>query len=94
MADNIEREIETFLLEDVVLTLGTLRSALGWLSGLDSEASREERSAGFDRLDRQLGLVEDRAREICRSFRSEEASGDACSAETQASTAMFRSRRL
>lgn len=48
---------ESFLVEDVILTLGNLRGSLSWL-GEGAGRSR----AGIDRLDRQLGLLEDRAR--------------------------------
>ena len=65
MTENAQTAFESFLVEDVILTLGNLRGSLGWL-GDRPEQSR----AGLDRLDRQLGLLEDRARAVCRDLRS------------------------
>ena len=55
---------ESFLVEDMILTLGNLRGSLGWL-GAEAAADR----ACLDRLDRQLGLLEDRARRMARRLR-------------------------
>lgn len=55
---------EYFLVEDVILTLGNLRGSLGWLAG-DSEADR----VFIDRIDRQLGLLQDRARRVAERLR-------------------------
>lgn len=57
---------EAFLVEDVILTLGNLRGALGWLGG-GSPADR----ACLDRLDRQLSLLEDRARRLALALSAE-----------------------
>ncbi|MBC7141413.1 MAG: hypothetical protein H5U18_04545 [Rhodobacteraceae bacterium] len=65
MTDSAQTAFESFLVEDVILTLGNLRGSLGWL-GERPEQSR----AGLDRLDRQLGLLEDRARAVCRQLRA------------------------
>lgn len=65
MTENAQTAFESFLVEDVILTLGNLRGSLGWL-GDRPEQSR----AGLDRLDRQLGLLEDRARAVCRDLHS------------------------
>lgn len=64
MTDNTNAAFEAFLVEDVILTLGNLRGSLGWLG-----AGPEQSRAGLDRLDRQLGLLEDRARAVCRHLR-------------------------
>lgn len=65
MTDSAQAAFESFLVEDVILTLGNLRGSLGWL-GDRPEQSR----VGLDRLDRQLGLLEDRARAVCRQLRA------------------------
>lgn len=65
MTDSAQAAFESFLVEDVILTLGNLRGSLGWL-GDRPEQSR----AGLDRLDRQLGLLEDRARAVCCQLRA------------------------
>lgn len=52
---------ESFLVEDVILTLGNLRGSLAWVMK-DSAAER----ACFDRLDRQIALLQDRARQMAR----------------------------
>ncbi len=57
---------EYFLVEDVILTLGNLRGSLLWLG----EGSVVERNC-IDRLDRQLGLLEDRAHRMARLLRDE-----------------------
>lgn len=58
--------LESFLVEDVILTLGNLRGTLPWL-GADSAIDR----IWIDRLDRQLGLLEDRAHRMARLLRDE-----------------------
>ncbi len=64
MTDSTHAAFESFLVEDVILTLGNLRGSLEWLG-----AGPEQSRAGLDRLDRQLGLLEDRARAVCRELR-------------------------
>ncbi|OYX40977.1 MAG: hypothetical protein B7Z02_17260 [Rhodobacterales bacterium 32-67-9] len=64
MIHDRRQALEAFLVEDVILTLGNLRGSLGWLG-----AGPEQSRAGLDRLDRQLGLLEDRARAVCRHLR-------------------------
>lgn len=65
MTDSAQTAFESFLVEDVILTLGNLRGSLGWLGDRPVQSR-----AGLDRLDRQLGLLEDRARAVCRELRS------------------------
>ncbi|MCU9849608.1 hypothetical protein OEZ60_16535 [Defluviimonas sp. WL0024] len=67
--DDIREQLETLLVEDVILTLGNLRGSLTWLMA-DETGARSPRGIGIDRLDRQLALVEDRARSVCRLLRS------------------------
>ena len=55
---------ESFLVEDMILTLGNLRGSLGWL-GAEAAADR----ACLDRLDRQLALLEDRAHRMAHALR-------------------------
>lgn len=54
---------ETFLVEDVILTLSNLRAVLGWVG-----AGEEERRAGIARLEFQIDLLEERARAMCRTL--------------------------
>ena len=65
--DAVRAAFESFLVEDVILTLGNLRGSLLWLG----EGSAIERIC-IDRLDRQLGLLEDRAHRMARLLRDEE----------------------
>lgn len=59
--DAARAAFESFLVEDMFLTLGNLRGSLAWVMK-DSAAER----AFIDRLDRQLGLLQDRARQMAR----------------------------
>ena len=58
MSDTPDTAFERFLIEDVILTLGTLRATLGWIAEGGAGA------AGLDRLDRQIRVLEDRARRV------------------------------
>jgi hypothetical protein len=53
----------SFLVEDVILTLGTLRGALGWLDG-GEDCPPAARAEGFARIARQIAALEDRARDL------------------------------
>lgn len=64
--DSARAAFESFLVEDVILTLGNLRGSLLWLG----EGAAAERSC-IDRLDRQLALLVDRAHRMARQLRSE-----------------------
>ena len=70
MTESARKALESFLVEDVILTLGTLRGALEWL-GQEPRQSR----IGIERIDHQLGLLEDRARAVCAQLRDEAKSG-------------------
>lgn len=74
MTDTRQAAFEAFLVEDVILTLANLRASLAWLGetaaadqGGADDASR--RRAGLDRIDRQIGMLEDRARAVCDGLR-------------------------
>lgn len=59
---------EAFLVEDVILTLGTVRGALGWIG--DSEGCPPSaRAEGLARIARQIAALEDRARDLWRDLR-------------------------
>lgn len=73
MRDELRPAFETFLVEDVILTLGNLRGSLAWLGQGDVGADPGLHRAGLARLDRQLESLEDRARAVCRISR-----GDPC----------------
>lgn len=64
MFQSPQSAFESFLVEDMILTLGNLRGSLRWLG----RGSEQERLA-VERLDHQLGLLEDRARSMCRTLR-------------------------
>jgi hypothetical protein len=68
MRDDGFPAFERFLVEDVILTLGNLRSTLAWLCDPDTAASPEVLRGGLARLSRQIEGLEDRARSICRGL--------------------------
>ena len=55
------RRSRTYLVEDVILTLANIRAALGWIRG--DEVPEAMRDIAFDRIDREIAALEDRA--IC-----------------------------
>lgn len=63
MAEPVDDAILSFLLEDVILTLGTVQGALVWLKS-DADCPPAARAEGFARLSRQIAALEDRAREL------------------------------
>jgi hypothetical protein len=67
MHHDLGSEFEVFLVEDVILTLGNLRGSLSWL-GTSQSADPAIFRAGLDRLDRQIGMLEDRARVLKRQM--------------------------
>jgi hypothetical protein len=67
MHHDLGSEFEVFLVEDVILTLGNLRGSLSWLGSYQSADPAIFR-AGLDRLDRQIGMLEDRARALKRQM--------------------------
>jgi hypothetical protein len=67
MHHDLRSEFEVFLVEDVILTLGNLRGSLSWL-GTSQSADPAIFRAGLDRLDRQIGMLEDRARALKRQM--------------------------
>ena len=69
MRDELLPAFETFLVEDVILTLGNLRGSLAWLGQTDAVADPGLHRAGLARLDRQIETLEDRARAVCRKIR-------------------------
>ena len=81
-------DFDTFLVEDVILTLCNVRLSLTWLTSDAAAAGSEDwRRVGIQRLDRELAQTEDRARALRDSLRERggPASGtDPCT---------FRSRR-
>lgn len=61
---------ETFLVEDVILTLGNLRGALDWLLQPDGVIEPGALRGGLERMAHQLALLDDRAHLVCRTLRS------------------------
>ena len=70
MRDSLVPGFETFLVEDVILTLGNLRGSLAWLGQTGHSADPNLHRAGLARLDRQIETLEDRARAVCREMRA------------------------
>ncbi|WP_461308304.1 hypothetical protein, partial [Albidovulum sp.] len=65
MTCEIGSDLEIFLIEDVILTLGNLRAALAWL--IDAELlTTGERAAWINRLEFQIDSLHDRARALQR----------------------------
>ncbi len=62
MTMNNSGNFEAFLVEDMILTLANLRASLSWLSGTSGDGGRHR--AGWDRFDRQLEMLEARARDL------------------------------
>lgn len=60
---------ETFLVEDVFLTLGNLRGALGWLLQPNEAIEPGALRGGLERMAHQLALLDDRAHQVCRTLR-------------------------
>ncbi len=68
MRDDLLPAFETFLVQDVILTLGNLRGSLAWLADENSADDPGVRKSGLDRLDRQIERLQDRARAVCRTL--------------------------
>ncbi len=64
MPDDIRRELETFLFEDLVTGLGNIRMSLVWMDDNAPPAVAEDRGRGIKRLDAQLAWLEDRANTV------------------------------
>lgn len=63
MARKVSEAVEAFLVEDVILTMSTIRGALGWL-GSAEDCPPAARAEGFARIARQIAALEDRARDL------------------------------
>lgn len=88
MTDMTHASFDSFLVEDVILTLGTLRGSLDWIA-----EGGDKGRVGVERLDRQLALLEDRARAL-RSGRSPDRETEALEEGSDGGTLpVFRSRR-
>lgn len=64
-------ELERFLVQDVILTLGNLRGSLAWVAGDGDSGLSSAYRAGLERIERQIELLEDRARTLCGTPRPE-----------------------
>lgn len=73
MTCNVNEAFEVFLVEDVILTLGTVRGALGWL-GENEGCPAAARAEGFARITRQIAALEDRARDLWQGLHLESGS--------------------
>ena len=88
MTDMTHASFDSFLVEDVILTLGTLRGSLDWIA-----EGGDKGRVGVERLDRQLALLEDRARALCGG-RSPDRETEAPEKGSDGGTLpVFRSRR-
>lgn len=101
MNEHRQAAFEAFLVEDVILTLANLRASLAWFGedgdgasagdGAESGAAGRMdgamwRRAGLARIDRQIGMLEDRARSVCRSLGRSEPQDAACDAPAPSAT--------
>ncbi|MGB7269722.1 MAG: hypothetical protein WBC90_09395 [Albidovulum sp.] len=66
--------LATFLVEDVILTLGNMRGSLAWLGQADTKATPDLQRAGLARLDRQIATLEERAWAVCQEMRDAQVS--------------------
>ncbi len=64
-----DEAFEAFLVEDVILTLSTVRGAIGWL-GDETGCPPAQRAACCARIERQIGTLEERARDLWRRLRA------------------------
>lgn len=68
MSTTSSGSFEAFLVEDMILTLANLRASLDWLSGASGGTGAHHR-AGWGRFDRQLEMLEARARDLLQGER-------------------------
>ncbi len=64
MQDDIRKELESFLSDDLVTGLGNIRMSLVWMDDNAPPAVAEDRVRGIKRLDSQLAWLEDRANTV------------------------------
>ncbi|MDH5530969.1 MAG: hypothetical protein OEY05_13120 [Paracoccaceae bacterium] len=64
MTEHNHSAFETFLVEDVILTLGNLRGSLAWLNQSETVETDARQRAWLDRIDRQIETLEERARHM------------------------------
>jgi hypothetical protein len=69
MRSELQPAFETFLVEDVILTLGNLRGSLAWLGQADAKTTPDLHRTGLARLDRQIAKLEERAWAVCHEMR-------------------------
>lgn len=67
MTRNVNEAFEAFLVEDVILTLSTLRGALGWICD-GEDCPPAARAEGFARIASQISSLEDRARDLWKEL--------------------------
>ena len=63
--------METFLVEDVILTLGNLRGSLSWFVRSEIPGDQNRYRLWLERIDRQIESLEDRARGVFEQMRAE-----------------------
>ncbi len=99
MTGSTHDAFDSFLVEDVILTLGTVRGALGWLEG-GEDCPPAQRAEAFARITRQIAALEDRARGLWGRMRSSAVADADCANVFRLSDGdgkpgiAFRSRRL
>ena len=94
MRDELLPAFETFLIEDVILTLGNLRGSLSWLGQADTGTDPGLHRAGLARLERQIETLEDRARAVCKIIRSDQTAQGALPAAAAYAPAISLERLL
>ena len=66
-----ETGVETFITEDLLVSLGAIRMALSWVEADGAKGSEQARSIGISRVDDELAALQLRAREVSRAMRYE-----------------------
>lgn len=61
--------VETFISEDLLVSLGAIRMALSWVETDAEKGSVQARTVGIQRLDDELAALQLRSREVSRAMR-------------------------
>lgn len=93
MAADGTGNFEVFLVEDMILTLLNLKGSLGWLAGESLARDPEGRRSAQRRLEAQIDMLEERARDLVAGLKDSRAAGAGgccCTCADDAGANMFR----